>query len=89
LTKDIIPALPLPLLLGDNKSSVHVSTDNAANKRTRHADREFYYINKQLYKKKVDLTWIPGEQQLADTFTKALGPLKFKTARAQLGIQEA
>lgn len=86
LVQDVIPKIQTPLLLGDNKSSVYVSRDNAANKRTRHTDREFYYINKQLYKKNVDIEWIPGVQQLADTFTKALGPLKFREARDALGV---
>lgn len=87
LVEDVIPKIQTPLLLGDNKLSVHVSKDNSANKRTRHTDREFYYINEQLYKKNVDIEWIPGTQQLADTFTKSLGPLKFREARDSLGVK--
>lgn len=86
LTQDVLPSVPPPTLLCDNTSAVHVSGDNSANKRTRHAEREYYYINEQLFKKKVNLKWIPANEQLADVLTKALGPLKFRTAQKQLGI---
>ncbi|KAG0139568.1 hypothetical protein CROQUDRAFT_101362 [Cronartium quercuum f. sp. fusiforme G11] len=49
-------------------------------------DWEFYYINEQLFKKKVALKWLPGTEQLADTFTKQIGPLKFKDTQRQLGV---
>lgn len=87
LISDILPRIARPLLLGDNTSSVHVSSDNASNKRTRHADREFYYINEQLHKKKVDLVWIPTDEQQGDVFTKVLGPLKFRNAQESLGVR--
>lgn len=87
LISDILPRIERPLLLGDNTSLVHVSTDNTSNKRTRHTDREFYYINEQLHKKRVDLIWIPTAEQLGDVFTKILGPLKFRKAQDDLGVR--
>lgn len=86
LTTDILPDIACPLLLCDNSSSVHVSTDNAANKRTRHAEREFYYINEHLFKQRVDLKWIPAHEQVADILTKPLGPLKHEEARKLMSV---
>ncbi|KAG0152517.1 hypothetical protein CROQUDRAFT_70732, partial [Cronartium quercuum f. sp. fusiforme G11] len=53
-----------------------------------HADREFYYINEQLHKKKVNLEWVPGQEQLADIFTKVIGPKKFNEGQEGLGIKQ-
>lgn len=58
----------------DNTSAIHVARDNSSNKRTRHTDREFYYINEQVYKGIVFLNWIDTKAQKANILTKALGP---------------
>lgn len=84
LTTDVLPDTQYPLSLCDNSSSVHVSTEDASNKRTRHAEQEFYYINKQIFKNCATLKWIPENQQVANIFTKPLGPLKHKEARKML-----
>lgn len=57
----------------DNTSAIHVASDNSSNKRTRHTDREFYYINEQVYKGRVFLHWIDLKSQRADILTKPLG----------------
>lgn len=58
----------------DNTSAIHVASDNSSNKRTRHTDREFYYINEQVYRGRVFLHWIDSKSQPADILTKPLGP---------------
>lgn len=63
-----------------------MSKENLANEWTRHAEREYYYINEQLFKKKVNIKWIPAERQAADIFTKPLGPTKHKEAVKMLGM---
>lgn len=86
LTTDILPDMKCPLLLCDNSSSVHVSSDNAANKRSRHAEHKFYYINEQLFKNRVGLKWTPASEQVADIPTKPLGPLKHEAARKLMNV---
>lgn len=58
----------------DNTSAIHMASDNSSNKRTRHTDREFYYVNEQLYRGRVFLHWIDTKSQRADILTKPLGP---------------
>lgn len=58
----------------NNTSAIHVASNNSSNKRTRHTDREFYYINEQIYWGRVFLHWIDTKSQQADILTKALGP---------------
>lgn len=58
----------------DNTSAIHVASDNSSNKQTRHTDREYYYINKQVYKGRIFLHWIDTKSQRANILTKPLGP---------------
>lgn len=86
LTTDVLTDMPCPILLCNNSSLVHVSTDNTANKRTRRAEHEFYYINKQLFKHRVALKWILASEQVADILTKPLGPVKQEAARRLMNV---
>ncbi|KNZ62710.1 uncharacterized protein VP01_1231g2 [Puccinia sorghi] len=67
-----------PTLMCDNNASVKIAKDNASNKRTHHSDHEFFYVNEQINKKKLEIKWIPTSQKLADIMTKSLGPLPFE-----------
>lgn len=69
----------------DNTSAIHVASDNSSNKRTRHTNREFYYINKQIYKGRVFLHWIDTKAQCADILTKPLGPTLHQVRLRNLG----
>lgn len=71
----------------DNTSAIHVARNNSSNKRTRHTDREFYYINKQVYRGQVFLKWIYTKAQRADILTKALGPTLHETGVKNLRIR--
>jgi hypothetical protein len=68
----------------DNQAAVRVATDDSSNKRTRHTDRDFYITNEALFKKLIELKWVPTAKQLADIFTKSLGPEIFARVRDNL-----
>jgi hypothetical protein len=84
LLKDILGEEFVGLLLCDNQAAVKVSSNDASNKRTRHTDCDFFITNDALFKKMVQLKWIPTGEQLADIFTKSLGPELFKKLRPML-----
>jgi hypothetical protein len=84
LLKDILGQDFVGLLLCDNQAAVKVSSDDASNKRTRHTDRDFFITNEALFKRLVQLKWIPTAEQLADIFTKSLGPELFRRIRPKL-----
>jgi hypothetical protein len=84
LLKDVLKKDFVGNLFCDNQSAVHVAIDDSSNKRTRHTDRDFYITNKSLYQKKTTLTWVPTKDQLADIFTKALGPESFVRLRTKI-----
>lgn len=71
----------------DNTSAIHVASDNSSNKRTRHTDREFYYINEQIYRGRIFIHWIDTKSQRADILTKPLGPTMHDTALRNLRLR--
>jgi hypothetical protein len=68
----------------DNQAAVKVSTDDSANKRVRHVDREFFLTNQSLHRKETSLVWVPTQDQLADVLTKALGREPFERLRSAI-----
>lgn len=86
LVSDVIGAMGPVSLFCDNTSAIHVAKDNSSNKRTRHTDREFYYVNEQLFKGTVTLHWVDSKSQKADILTKALGPQPFALGRGELQL---
>lgn len=86
LVMDVMGAMGPVGMFCDNTAAIHVSKDNSSNKRTRHTNREFYYVNEQLFKGTVTLHWIDSKRQKADILTKALGPTLFQTGRESLRV---
>jgi hypothetical protein len=84
LLKDILNINFVGVLHCDNQAAVRVSMDDLSNKRTRHTNRDFYITNKALFKKLIELKWVPKEKQLANIFTKSLGPEVFNRLRDHL-----
>ncbi|PLW53078.1 hypothetical protein PCANC_05790 [Puccinia coronata f. sp. avenae] len=75
---DMTEHVATPTLMCDNDAAVKISKDNSANKRTRHCERECFYVNEQIHRRCLDIEWVPSQQQLADIMTKALGPMPFE-----------
>jgi hypothetical protein len=87
LVGDVFGAMGPVKLFCDNTAAIHVLKDNSSNKRTRHTDREFYYVNEQLFKGTVTLHWIESKHQKADILTKALGPYLFEAGKRNLCLR--
>ncbi|PLW37189.1 hypothetical protein PCASD_11149 [Puccinia coronata f. sp. avenae] len=83
---DMTEHVATPTLMCDNDAAVKISKDNSANKRTRHSQREVFYVNEQIHRRRLDIEWVPSQQQLADIMTKALGPLPFERILASLNM---
>ncbi|PLW34986.1 hypothetical protein PCANC_19777 [Puccinia coronata f. sp. avenae] len=83
---DMTEHVATPTLMCDNDAAVKISQDNSANKRTRHSERKVFYVNEQIHRRRLDIEWVPSQQQLADIMTKALGPLPFERILACLNM---
>jgi L-lactate permease len=62
------------LLFCDNLETVKIATNKASVIKVKNINREFHYVNELLRKGTMALKWVAGKDQLADVFTKALGP---------------
>jgi transposase InsO family protein len=72
------------LVLGDNQSTIAVSTNGVKSERTKHVDVKYHFITDEISKGAVDVKWVPSAEQQADIFTKALAAPVFELLRRQL-----
>jgi hypothetical protein len=63
-----------PVMYCDNRAAVKIATNKASVVKAKNINREFHYTNELLRRGRMVLEWIAGVDQLADVFTKALGP---------------
>jgi hypothetical protein len=75
------------ILWEDNKGAIDLVNTTKHHERAKHIDVQHHYIREVVEKGTVKVQYIPTTEQLADIFTKALGPHKFLKLRDNLGIQ--
>jgi len=62
----------------DNKYAQELAKNPVFHERSKHIDTRYHFIRECIIKKKVELTHVKNQDQVADIFTK---PLKFKDFR--------
>jgi hypothetical protein len=70
----------------DNKAAILISGDNASKKKTRYLSCAFYFINDFVRQYNIQIQWTSTHDQVADIFTKSLGPNLIKKALHRLTI---
>jgi len=73
-------------ICGDNQGSLFIGSNPVQEKWTKHIDICYHYIRECIEDNKVSVVFIPGNDNLADMFTKNLDRLKFVKFREQLGL---
>jgi hypothetical protein len=51
---------------------------------TKHIDVRFHYVCDLIEQKRIDIIWVPTDENSADMFTKNLGHIKFEKFRSML-----
>jgi len=74
-------------ICGDNQGSIFIGSNPVQEWRTKHIDIQYYYICKCIKDGEVSVYFIPGNENLADMFTKNLGTIYFLHFRKHLGIK--
>ena len=80
-----IKVIALKLFI-DNKSTIALSNNPRQHYRSKHIETKFHFIRDYMEKGYVDIEYVNTESQLADSFTKSLGCIKFKEIREKLGV---
>ena len=73
-------------LFVDNVSAISFSKNPSQHGRSKHIDTKFHFIRDCVQKGYVEVDYVKTESQLADSFTKPLGRIKFEEFREKLGV---
>ena len=73
-------------LFVDNVSAISLSKNPSQHGRSKHIDTKFHFIRDCVEKGYVVVDYVKTESQLADSFTKPLGRIKFEEFREKLGV---
>ena len=68
----------VPVLHCDNVSAMALASNPVFHARTKHIELDYHYVREQAMAKKLQITYIPSAEQIADLFTKSLTTLQFQ-----------
>ena len=70
----------------DNQGAIFLAQNPTQEHRSKHIDICYHYVRECIEDKKVELVYIPTNEQLADILTKILSFDKFQKLRSQIGL---
>jgi hypothetical protein len=71
----------------DNEAAILIAGDNASKKKTRYLSRAFYFVNDFVRHYNIQIQWTSTHDQVADIFTKRLGPNIIEKALQKLNLK--
>ncbi|KAF4142334.1 putative reverse transcriptase Ty1/copia-type domain-containing protein [Phytophthora infestans] len=72
----------------DNQGTIAVVANSGNTSRVRHMAKHARFINEYVQVKALDVMYVPSADNLADMFTKALGPAEFERQRERLNVED-
>ncbi|KAK6143271.1 hypothetical protein DH2020_023619 [Rehmannia glutinosa] len=70
----------------DNISAINIAENPVHHNRTKHIEIRHHFLRDCVSKRKIEISFVPSHDQLADIFTKPLSIETFASIRARLGI---
>jgi hypothetical protein len=74
-------------ICADNEGGIFIASNPVQERRTKHIDVRFHYVRDLIEQKRIDVVWVPTDENPADMFTKNLGHIKFEKFRNMLGLE--
>ena len=74
-------------ICGDNQGSIFITSNPVTEKRSKHIDICYHFIRKVIADGRVEVFFIPGDDNPADLLTKNLGVIKLQKFRDALGLE--
>jgi hypothetical protein len=74
-------------ICADNEGGIFIASNPVQERRTKHIDVRFHYVRDLIEQKRIDIVWVPTDDNPADMFTKNLGHIKFEKFRGMLGLE--
>jgi hypothetical protein len=75
-------------LFGDNTSAIKLAGSHMMTGRSKHIDIKHHFIRGLVNDGRICLEHIPGEENIADIFTKPLGPIKHNYFCKKLNLKD-
>ena len=72
----------------NNKSAIALTKNLVFHGRSKHIHKCYHFIRECVENGQVDVQHIPGNEQLSDILTKALGRIKFKEMRELIRVHD-
>src|SRR5271169_2926029 len=72
----------------DNQGVIALTKDNKFYSRTKHIDLHYHFIREAVEDGKINISYIPTDENVSDLLTKALTRLKFQGFVERLGLRE-
>jgi len=89
--QNIFNELGLPVkptqICTDNEGGIFIASNPVQERCTKHIDVRFHYVRDLIEQKRIDVVWIPTDENSTDIFTKNLGYIKFEKFRSMLGLE--
>jgi hypothetical protein len=76
----------IPTVYVDNQSAIKLVKNPVFHFKTKHIDTRYKFLQELHQEKKVNVLYVPSQNQVADTFTKALPKESFLRTRTSLGL---
>ena len=89
LQLELFPSSPKSMLLYcDNKSAIHVATNNSYSDATKHIDVKTKFLHQMVENKEIELRHVPTDEMVADVLTKALSKPKVEYFSSKFGLRD-
>ena len=72
----------------DNQGAIALAKDNKFHSRTKHIDLRYHFIREAVQDEKINVSYVPTEENMLDVLTKALAKPKFQHFVEMLGLRE-
>lgn len=71
------------IIYTDNQSCMKLVENEKFSNRTKHVDIKYHYIRNTVDQGRIELRYVPTDENIADMFTKPLGSIKIKLLRGR------
>lgn len=89
LQLEIFPSSPKVMKLHcDNKSAIHVATNNSYSDATKHIDVKTKFLHQMVSLGEIQLSYVPTNEMIADALTKGLPKIKLDYFAHKFGLVE-
>ncbi|KAH7281863.1 hypothetical protein KP509_36G066700 [Ceratopteris richardii] len=78
----------IPIIHGDNMSSLYLAANPVFHARTKHIEIQYHFLREKVMEKEIEVVYTSTKDQIADIMTKSLDGVKTSKFKEMAGIKE-